>query len=191
MPAALTKAELFARLEQGHAAQVTVVTPNRRLAQSLMADFDAFQTEKNLTVWEAPDILPFGAFVERLWEDALYSDLGESLPLLLTPAQEQHLWQEILKELDFLLKDGAAQQCREAWRLMHQWRIGDRRRNEDALAFSQWSSLYQEAHRGRHRRRAPARPHGAAPRQAEEAQAPRRLRLRRHAAADAGVPREV
>jgi probable DNA repair protein len=144
MPAALSKAELFARLEQGHAAQVTVVTPNRRLAQSLMADFDAFQTRKNLTVWEAPDILPFGAFVERLWEDALYSELGQSLPLLLTPAQEQHLWQEILKDHSFLLKEGAAQQCREAWRLMHQWRIGGGAANEDALAFSQWSSSYRK-----------------------------------------------
>ena len=84
MPAVISKAELFARLEQGHAARVTVVTPNKRLSQALMAEFDDFQTRKNLTVWEAPDILPFGAFVERLWEDALYSELGETLPLLLT-----------------------------------------------------------------------------------------------------------
>jgi ATP-dependent helicase/nuclease subunit B len=143
MPAAISKADLFARLAEGHAAGVTVVTPNRRLSQALMADFDAFQIAKDLKVWEAPDILPFGAFVERLWEDALYSDLGESLPLLLTPAQEQHLWQEILKDLSFLLKDGAAQQCREAWRLVHQWRIGTGAANEDALAFSRWSSIYK------------------------------------------------
>ncbi|HEY8249837.1 MAG TPA: PD-(D/E)XK nuclease family protein [Burkholderiales bacterium] len=145
MPAALSKADLFARLEQGHAALVTVVTPNKRLAQALQAEFDAFQIKKNLSVWEAPDILPFGAFVERLWEDALYSDLGESLPLLLTPAQEQHLWQEILKEFNFLLKDGAAQQCREAWRLMHQWRIGTGTGTEDAQAFASWSKKYQRS----------------------------------------------
>ena len=103
MPAALvaspllTRPDLFARLEKGHAEQVTVVTPNRRLAQGLRREFDAHQIAKGLTVWEAPDILPFGAFVERLWEDALYSDLGEKLPLLLTPAQEQHLWEQILQ----------------------------------------------------------------------------------------------
>src|SRR5918998_2847136 len=117
----LTKAALFQRLAEGHAARITVVTPNRRLAQALMAEFDAVQIAKDLTVWEAPDILPFGAFVERVWEDALYSDLGEKLPLLLTPAQEQHLWEEILKDSPFLLKEGAARQCREAWRLLHQW----------------------------------------------------------------------
>ena len=85
----LRSRDLFSRLAEGHAAGITVVTPNRRLAQELQRSFDALQIAKGLTSWEAPDILPFGAFVERLWEDALYSDLGEKLPLLLTPAQEQ------------------------------------------------------------------------------------------------------
>ena len=77
----LSRAELFARLAEGHAARVAVVTPNKRLSQALMADFDEFQIKNGLAVWEAPDILPFDALVERLWEDALYSDLGETLPL--------------------------------------------------------------------------------------------------------------
>ncbi|HSA90638.1 MAG TPA: PD-(D/E)XK nuclease family protein [Burkholderiales bacterium] len=143
MPAAISKADLFARLAEGHAAAVSVVTPNRRLSQALMAQFDDFQARKNLTAWEAPDILPFGAFVARLWEDALYSELGETLPLLLTEAQEQHLWQEVLGEFDFLLKEGAARRCREAWGLMHQWRIGAGAGSEDALAFSRWTSAYK------------------------------------------------
>jgi ATP-dependent helicase/nuclease subunit B len=149
MPAALvaspliTRPDLFARLEKGHAEQVTVVTPNRRLAQDLQREFDAHQIAKGLTVWEAPDILPFGAFVERLWEDALYSDLGEKLPLLLTPAQEQHLWEQILKDSSFLLKEGAARQCREAWRLVHQWRVRIGTGTEDALAFSRWAAEYE------------------------------------------------
>ena len=78
-----------------------------------MAQFDSFQVEKNLSVWEAPDILPFDAFVERLWEDALYSELGEKLPLLLTPAQEQHLWEEILGKSELLIVPQAAAQCRD------------------------------------------------------------------------------
>jgi ATP-dependent helicase/nuclease subunit B len=144
-----SKADLFARLSaEGHAAGITVVTPNKRLAQALMAEFDVFQIDKQLTVWEAPDILPFGAFVERLWEDALYSDLGEKLPLLLTPAQEQHVWEEIIRGSgagkDFLLKEPAAQQCREAWRLLHQWRIRPGTGTEDALAFSRWAASYEK-----------------------------------------------
>ena len=74
----LQKSELFARLAVGHAARITVVTPNQRLAHSLTLEFDDYQLARGLTSWEAADILPFGAFVERLWEDALYSDLGRS-----------------------------------------------------------------------------------------------------------------
>ncbi len=144
----LSRADLFARLEKGHAEQVTVVTPNKRLSQALMAEFDEFQIKKNLTVWEAPDILPFGAFVERLWEDALYSDLGEKLPLLLTPAQEQHLWEQTLAKSGLLIVPQAAAQCREAWRLSHEWRVRAGTATEDALAFSQWSSIYKKRTEG-------------------------------------------
>ena len=138
----ISTADLLTRLAEGHAAGVTVVTPNRRLSQALNSQFDGFQAKKGLNAWEAPDILPFGAFVERLWEDALYSDLGEKLPLLLTPAQEQRLWEEILADSGLLAIPQAAAQCRDAWGLLHAWRIGAGQGNEDARAFSEWSKLY-------------------------------------------------
>src|SRR2546428_12923386 len=139
----LSQSQLFARLAQGHAARITVVTPNRRLAHSLLLQFDDYQIARGLTSWEAADILPFGAFVERLWEDALYSDLGEKLPLLLTPAQEQHLWERILEKSGLLIVPQAAAQCREAWRLLHQWRIRIGQGNDDAVAFSSWADAYK------------------------------------------------
>ncbi|MGH8738608.1 MAG: hypothetical protein ACREVC_14715, partial [Burkholderiales bacterium] len=70
--AAIERSALFARLAEGQAAKLTVVTPNRRLAQELAREFDAGQADKGLPVWESADILPFSAFVERLYEDALY-----------------------------------------------------------------------------------------------------------------------
>ena len=140
----LEKSRLFSRLAEGHAARLTVVTPNQRLAHSLTLEFDDYQIARGLTSWEAADILPFGAFVERLWEDALYSDLGERLPLLLTPAQEQHLWERILATSGLLIVREAAAQCRDAWRLLHQWRIPSGPGNEDALAFAQWSAAYKK-----------------------------------------------
>src|SRR5258708_13928047 len=140
----LWRAQVLERLGQGHGARSSVVTPNQRLAHSLTLEFDDYQIARGLTSWEAADILPFGAFVERLWEDALYSDLGESLPLLLTPAQEQHLWERILEKSGLLIVPQAAAQCREAWRLIHQWRIGTGPGNEDALAFGQWSTTYRK-----------------------------------------------
>jgi ATP-dependent helicase/nuclease subunit B len=138
----LSQADLLARLAQGHAARITVVTPNRRLAQTLTAQFDAFQTQKGLSVWEAPDILPFGAFVERLWEEALYSSLGENLPLLLTASQEQAIWEDVLSESDLLSIAQSAAQCRDAWRLLHAWRIPAAGGGEDAQAFRAWAREY-------------------------------------------------
>src|SRR6266850_6393862 len=140
--------ELFQRLAEGHAAGITVVTPNPRLSRVLASEFDSFQVAKGLTVWEAPDILPFGAFVERLWEDALYSELGDKLPLLLTPVQEQQLWQEViassLEGKDLLFTETAAVHCRDAWRLLHEWRIAAGRGNEDHSAFSEWVKQYEK-----------------------------------------------
>src|ERR1043166_6779730 len=96
MAQAISKADLFSRLAEGHAARTTVVTPNRRLSQGLMAEFDAHQAARGLAAWEAPDILPLEAFMVRLWEDAFYSE--RDLPLLLTGAQEQAIWEEIRSE---------------------------------------------------------------------------------------------
>src|SRR5438034_10846880 len=92
----ISKTQLFARLAEGHAARITVVTPNRRLAHSLLLEFDDYQLARGLTSWEAADILPFGSSVARPWEDRFYSDLAESLTLLATPAPEQHLWAQSL-----------------------------------------------------------------------------------------------
>jgi probable DNA repair protein len=144
----LAKDALFARLAEGHAARITVVTPNTRLASTLTADFDAFQIRNNLSVWEAADILPFGAWVQRLWEDALYSDIGGTLPLLLTGAQEQAIWEEVLQDSNLLSVAQTAVQCRDAWRLLHAWRIPPGPGSEDAAAFSHWSKRYEKRTKG-------------------------------------------
>jgi len=148
----LEKGELFARLAEGHAARITLLTPNRRLAQALQGDFARAQRGRGLAAWETADILPFGAFVERLWEDALYSEVGADVPVLLTPAQEAALWEEAIHAGRFspalLSAAFAAQQCREAWRLAHGWRLLGRRKgpvHEDAQAFFEWAARYEAA----------------------------------------------
>ena len=85
----LSKAELFERLAQGVQSAVTVITPNRRLAQELTRDFDADRISCGLQSWEAADILPFNSFIERLWESAVYSQAGADAPVLLSASQEQ------------------------------------------------------------------------------------------------------
>ncbi|MEK7752622.1 MAG: hypothetical protein AAB654_11945, partial [Acidobacteriota bacterium] len=102
--AVLSKAQLFARLGLGLglglARGVTVVTPNQRLAQALARDFDTAQAARGLAAWESADILPYPALVQRAYEDALYSELAPDLPVLLTPVQEQALWEDIIRRSD-------------------------------------------------------------------------------------------
>ena len=132
----ISKAELFARL----AAGATVVTPNRRLAQALLGEFDEFQLAQGLRVWPAPDILPFGAFAARLHEDALYA--GVAVKPLLGAAQEEQVWRQVLARSGLLVLDGAAAKCREAWQLSLAWRIRPGGGNEDARAFQEWAAQY-------------------------------------------------
>ncbi len=144
------KRELFAHLAKGHSEGIAVVTPNRRLAQTLAREFDERQIASGLTVWETADILPFGAFVERLYEDALYSDVVAQLPLLLTGAQEQELWEAAIRASQWgealLAVPRAAADCRKAWGLAHEWRtagvLGSFPGNEDARAFAEWARDY-------------------------------------------------
>ncbi len=151
MPLApVRKAELLARLAAGHAARIAVVTPNARLSRELAREFDQRQIEKRLPVWETADILTLDQFVERLYEDALYSDIAAKLPLLLTGAQSQALWESAIRASEWgealLAVPQAAGDCVRAWELAHAWRIagglGNFPGNDDARAFIEWSRDY-------------------------------------------------
>jgi hypothetical protein len=141
------KPELLARLAEGHAARITVVTPNARLSRELAREFDAQQAAKGLAVWETADILPLPAFVERLYEDALYSGLAAKLPLLLTDAQARALWESAIRESRWgealLAVAQAAGEAARAWELAQGWRIdgalGSFPGNDDARAFADWA----------------------------------------------------
>ncbi|MFZ3323894.1 MAG: PD-(D/E)XK nuclease family protein [Usitatibacter sp.] len=133
---------------------MAVLTPNLRLARSLAREFDREQAGRGLKTWEAADILPFGALVQRAWDDAIYSAEGPSVPLLLTPAQEQALWEETLRQADaaqrLVALAPAAAQCRDAWKLAHEWRIAGRLAEAlsvDTRAFADWSSHYERSTR--------------------------------------------
>jgi len=152
----ISRAELLRRLAVGGGAAVTILTPNSRLARALQRDFDAAQHRAGLAAWETADILPFGAFVARLWEDALYSPRGASTPLLLTLAQEQAAWDEAVRaghvHEPVFSAPAAASQAREAWHLAHAWRLDARRfgpPSEDLAAWLDWSARYERATRDR------------------------------------------
>ena len=152
MPAApefppLPKTEIFARLAEGTGV---LVTPNRRLALALKREFDDAQARAGQRAWSSADILPFGAFIERAYHEALHSAVGGDLPLLLSAAQEQQLWETVIAASEWggalLAPAQTAAHCRTAWQLAHAWRIADRLGdgNEDTQAFAAWARAYVE-----------------------------------------------
>ena len=148
--ATLSKFELFARLAAGLAGGLTVLTPNRRLAQALAREFDAAQAALGGSAWESADILPYDAFLVRFYEDLLYSERASGLPVLLTPAQESALWEDIIRRSHageaLLAIPETAALAADAWRAGHAWRLLDSLRsdelNEDAAAFRDWCAQY-------------------------------------------------
>lgn len=150
-----SKAEVFARLGGALHADLTVVTPNRRLALALKQEFDDAQAQRGLIVWESPDILPLPAFVERAYEDVLYSEHANAVPLLLRPAQEQVLWENVIRNSEagseLLAVPETARLAREAWQLAHAWRLWPRLKDfplsEDGKAFAAWSQRYERGTR--------------------------------------------
>src|SRR5580765_5923204 len=125
----IEKDALFERLVLRRAG-VAVVTPNKRLSLALAREFDSRQGGRGLSCWESADILPLPAFVERCYEDALYSDLAPALPVLLTSSQERALWEAIIRASDagapLLSLGGAAQLAAKAWQLAHEWGLASR-----------------------------------------------------------------
>ncbi len=149
-----SKADLFARLAGGHAAGVCVVTPNRRLARMLKAEFDSFQSGKGLSAWEDADILPFESFVARRYDDATYSEPvasgGKPLPMLLSPPQARALWEEAIRASRWngalLDVPATAARAMAAWELAQAWRIAGALEkfpgSEDTQAFAAWARDY-------------------------------------------------
>lgn len=142
--------EVFSYLSAGLKASVTVVTPNRRLALVLKREFNSTQVAQGRTTWGTPDFLPITAFIERAYEEVLYSKHATKLPILLSPEQEQALWEDTIRHSDtkvLLAVPEAAQLAREAWQLIHAWQLIPQLKNfplnEDGKVFQTWSQSYE------------------------------------------------
>lgn len=145
---------LMAHLEGGG----TLVTVNRRLARRLRRAYGGWRRERSAQggaesgVWESPDVLPWGAWLERQWERRL--DGGDA-PLserrLLLPEQEAALWEQAVRASEkgarLLKPDEAAKQAMAGWRALHQWRIPltqlDPGHSEEAAAFRGWAIRFE------------------------------------------------
>ncbi|WP_297326038.1 PD-(D/E)XK nuclease family protein [Nitrosomonas sp.] len=139
--------EVFRRINAG----ATVITPNRRLALALKARFNQEQVNGKAAAWYTADVLPLTSLIERIYFNALYSKQALTLPLLLSAAQEQVLWESVIQSSaagkSLLQIPQTAQSAREAWQLAHAWQLKrhlhDFYPNEDVKAFLDWAESYQ------------------------------------------------
>lgn len=144
--------EVFARLIREPAGRVCVITPNRRLAQSLLQEAGARQLERGLALWDTPDIISLVGFIERAADAAHHAGSGVP-PLLLAPEQSRALWEQLLRDSDtgssLLAVTEAAKLAHEAWQLMVSWSLRrglrDAVPNEDVAAFLEWVPRYERA----------------------------------------------
>lgn len=115
--------ELFKQIT----ASDTILTPNRRLSAYLRNYHFQVQNQRDKSsVWLSPDILPISSWLERCWEE---SQTQSSAPAcnLLTPQQEQFLWEQLLRKSSIgeklLQVTATATLALQAWQLSKQWQL--------------------------------------------------------------------
>ncbi len=148
---ALAHAELVSRLALSPTGRTTVLTPNPRLAQALVAAVDRVHLAAGRAAWEAPDVLPVAAFLQRIHDEALHAPSGAALPALLTTAQALVLWEEALRASRWhermLSVAATAALAAEAWELAHAWHLEDAvgagGATEESEAFAGWCAHYR------------------------------------------------
>lgn len=144
---AITRSTLFDDLAEAGAGQLTVITPNRRLALDLKRTFDARQIAAGKRAWSSADILPYSAFVERAWLESIPTATASQL---LKPAQEFALWERVIADAPggalLLNHAAAARQVRDAWGIMQEFRIDLAQHrgelDQDSAAFREWAKRY-------------------------------------------------
>src|SRR6478736_2109201 len=93
------------------------VTPNRRLARRVHAEFDLALAASGRRAWPTPAILPYAGWLAMLWETLLARDHAAEPRTLLSGAQTLALWQRVIEDSGAALADprGAAALAAEAW----------------------------------------------------------------------------
>lgn len=137
--------EVFDALDRG----ATLITGNNRLAGAIRQAFEQAAMNKGLEVWPTPHLLPWTAWLQSTWEEAVVS--GALPDLLLTSQQEQRIWEDIITQTvaDQPLQQltGTVRRAQEAWQLVQSWQLAldaaAFNYNNDSTAFWQWASRFE------------------------------------------------
>ena len=132
-----------------------MLTVNTRSARSIHAAAER-RMRVNHAAWLTPDVLPYGAFVERLYSDAVIAGVVTVQPL--QREQELQLWRQIIEHSpsgrEMLLPESAAALACESFRTAIEYDIALdsplMNASADTRAFSGWAAEFRRriaAHR--------------------------------------------
>ena len=134
------------------AAGAIAVTPNRRLARRLHAEFDAALAATGKRAWPTPAILPYSGWLAALWDTIRAREQAAEPRTLLSPSQAMALWQRVIEDSGAALADmrGAAALASEAWAHVHAWGAGgeswrswrQQGDEQDPSLFAAWADSY-------------------------------------------------
>ncbi|MCD6039915.1 MAG: recC [Gammaproteobacteria bacterium] len=130
--------------------QTTLVTPNRRLSATLLKKYNQSQVNAGKSCWASLDILPLTTWIERLWHDYSAKQITAT-PILLTPQQEQILWEEILQTFPsneaLLQLSETAKLAKAAWGTLKQWQLElnhpSLKTTDDSTVFLLWATHFK------------------------------------------------
>jgi ATP-dependent helicase/nuclease subunit B len=126
---------------------MSIVTVNTRLARRLRRELDVERGAAGDQFWETEEVMPWGAWLRRQWDEVVYA--GRDERALLSPSQETALWERVIRESndDLLNPEGTAGVAAQAWMLLHNWRIPKRAEAfaevADTAAFFRWLQKFQ------------------------------------------------
>ena len=129
-------------------ADATLLTVNKQLAAEMRSRYDAVQLARGHRVWPSADILPWNAWLNRLYTDLL--DSGQTELDLLTPMQERALWQHVIESATddnppLMQPRAAAEHARAADGLCHDWQLDTQRaalQSAEAQIFLRWQRRF-------------------------------------------------
>jgi probable DNA repair protein len=138
---------LFGALER----PATVITGSKHLARALREQHTAWQRDRGRSVWNSPEIIDWGGFLDRLWRERMLQG-GVDGTLLLNRTQEAALWESIIASSPagrtLLRIPETAQAAVEAWKLIHAYRVpfrpADFSASDDSDAFYKWAGEFRK-----------------------------------------------
>ncbi|TDJ68055.1 MAG: hypothetical protein E2O35_03250 [Proteobacteria bacterium] len=131
---------------------VVLVTPARRMAGLIADHYHAARVAAGHTTWNAPPVLPFGAWLSEVFERLALSGRGQRAgEILLSTEQERVVWEQVVRECgdtDPAQADALAALAMSAWATALLWelpfaeiaRAGGR---QEVRAFLRWVRQFE------------------------------------------------